>query len=248
MLSKAKIKLVRSLAQKKYRHETGLFVAEGPKIVEELLASFDPQLIIATSEWLHAHPTPCECVEVDRSELQRASLLQAPQEVLAVFRMPTARPVATDEKSLVLALDGVQDPGNLGTILRIADWYGIEQIVCSLDTADVYNPKVVQASMGSLARVKVCYVALPEWLKEQLAHRPVYGMVLDGENIYACELQQNGIVVMGNEGNGISDEVKDLLSHRLLIPRYPEGKSLPESLNVAVATAITCAAFRRLGD
>lgn len=251
MLSKPKIKLIRSLAQKKYRRETGLFVAEGRKVVEELLAVFEPELIVALPAWLDAHATGGERVAVSPDELQRISLLQAPQEVLAVFRQSrkvsphdSASPIA-QRSELILALDGVQDPGNLGTILRTADWFGVEHLVCSLDTADVFNPKVVQASMGSLARVSVQYVNLSAWLKQLPAETPVYGTVLDGENLYATDLTAGGVVVMGNEGNGISAEVRALLTHKLLIPRFPADKQWPESLNVGTATALTLAAFRQ---
>ena len=156
--------------------------------------------------------------------------------------MPAASP-ATIQDQLVLALDGVQDPGNLGTIIRIADWFGISDIFCSADTADVWNPKVIQATMGSIARVRITYTDLVALIKE--AQVPVYGTLLDGDNIYQQTLSQNGIIVMGNEGNGISPEIRQLITNKLLIPDFNTGDSHAESLNVAIATAITCSEFRR---
>ena len=239
MITKAQQKLIRSLEQKKYREREGLFVAEGPKVVGDLLeAGFEAVMTFRTPD------------DITEEELQRISFLQHPQEVLAVMEIPeTARQplseadAALPSSKLCLALDGVQDPGNVGTILRIADWFGIDTIFCSPDTADVYAPKVVQATMGSLAHVKFIYTDLIALL--QGADYPVYGTLLDGQDIYDEELSTNGIIVMGNEGNGISQEVRQLVSHRLLIPNYHTDSHTAESLNVAIATAITCAEFRR---
>jgi len=150
------------------------------------------------------------------------------------------------QEHLCIALDGVQDPGNLGTIIRIADWFGIDTIICSQTTADAYSPKVVQATMGSISRVKVFYTDLTEFLRELDRDIPIYGTLLDGENIYNSQLSANGIIVMGNEGNGISPAIRELVSHRLLIPSYPLERDTAESLNVAIATAITVAEFRRI--
>ena len=246
-ISKNKIKYIRSLEQKKTRREEGVFVAEGPKLTGDLLGRFHCRYLAATTEWMNAHPL----VQADEKDianledLQRASLLKTPQDVIAVFEQ---RNEATDtsviEHELCLALDDVQDPGNLGTIIRIADWFGIEHIFCSLGTADVYNPKVVQATMGALARVHVHYLSLTE-LIESLKEVPVYGTFLDGTNIYKQSLSETGLIVMGNEGNGISAEVRKLINRKLYIPNFPAGRSTSESLNVAVATAITCAEFRR---
>ena len=246
-ISKNKIKYIRSLEQKKTRREEGVFVAEGPKLTGDLLGRFHCRYLAATAEWMNAHPL----VQADEKDianledLQRASLLKTPQDVIAVF---VQRNEATDtsviERELCLALDDVQDPGNLGTIIRIADWFGIEHIFCSLGTADVYNPKVVQATMGALARVHVHYLSLTE-LIEGLKEVPVYGTFLDGTNIYKQSLSETGLIVMGNEGNGISAEVRKLINRKLYIPNFPAGRSTSESLNVAVATAITCAEFRR---
>ncbi len=250
MISKNKIKYIHSLEQKKIRNKEGVFVAEGHKVVEELLQYSAAQIVIATEAWLKDRhlPSSIEVIEVSDDELRKVSLLQHPQQVLAVFPQMKARTFYLDDvdtSSLSLALDGVQDPGNLGTIIRIADWFGITDIFCSTDTADVYNPKVVQATMGSIARVKVMYgdlCALADTLPDGF---PVYGTMLDGENIYASPLQNSGLIVMGNEGNGISPALTRKVNRRLLIPNYPPGRETAESLNVAIATAITCAEFRR---
>lgn len=247
MLSKNKIKYIQSLKDKKGRAEHGVFVAEGNKMVGELLQHMPCSLLVATSAFLRENiiPEVGELIEVSEEELCKASFLKTPQQVLGIFVIPSCDSQDVDwSNSLSLMLDGIQDPGNLGTIIRLADWYGIRHILCSADTADVYNPKVVQATMGALARVKVHYVDLPEWLA---AHPsiPVYGTFLDGENMYGQTLSSNGVVVMGNEGNGIRPEVARYISQRLFIPTFPPGSQSSESLNVAVATAIVCAEFRR---
>ena len=238
MISKNQIRLIRSLESKKSRKREGLFVAEGPKVVADLLqAGFIPYSIFSTT-------ARADATSVTEDELQRISFLQHPQEVLALFRIPDSTEVTLPgDNELCLALDGVQDPGNVGTIIRIADWFGISTIYCSEDTADVYNPKVVQATMGSIAHVHIIYCSLPELLAQ--ATCPVYGTLLDGENIYEKQLTANGIIVMGNEGNGISPVIREKVTHRLLIPNYNTGNHTAESLNVAIATAVTCAEFRR---
>lgn len=236
MISKNQIKFVRQLEQKKYRKKEGLFVAEGPKVVGDLLrAGFKAHTIFATSEWESQGQT---FQEVSDEELRRVSFLQHPQRVLALFFIPTES--VPSVSSLSLALDDVQDPGNLGTIIRIADWFGIDTIYCSENTADAWSPKVVQATMGSIARVNIIYIDLQELISK--AQVPVYGTLLDGQDIYTQELSKEGIIVMGNEGNGISAPIRKLINRRLLIPQFHEG---PESLNVAIATAITCSEFRR---
>lgn len=255
-ISKAQVKLVRSLQQKKFRDELGLFVAEGEKCVSELTKSF---------ELIHLYR---EGENATRTEIEQMSGLRTPQGVIGVFNKRSV--VSIQHSDLILALDGIQDPGNLGTIIRTCDWFGVHDIVCSKDTADCYNPKVVQATMGALARVRVHYVDLPEWLEEyraqSTAHRPIYGTLLEGEDMYEVltnermnELTSEGIIVMGNEGNGISQEVRKLITHPIRIPSYPKngaseqsGKSeeapeVIESLNVSIATAIVLAEFRRLG-
>lgn len=236
MISKNQIKFVRQLEQKKYRKKEGLFVAEGPKVVGDLLrAGFKAHTIFATSEWEILGQT---FQEVSDEELRRVSFLQHPQRVLALFFIPTES--VPSVSSLSLALDDVQDPGNLGTIIRIADWFGIDTIYCSENTADAWSPKVVQATMGSIARVNIIYTDLQELISK--AQVPVYGTLLDGQDIYTQELSKEGIIVMGNEGNGISAPIRKLINRKLLIPQFHEG---PESLNVAIATAITCSEFRR---
>ena len=237
MLTKNQLKLVRSLELKKNRKKEGLFVAEGPKVVGDLLrAGFQARMLFSTTAREGATP-------ITDDEVPRLSFLQHPQEVLAVFEIPVTSQCSPLNAQLSLALDGIQDPGNLGTIIRIADWFGITTIYCSEDTADCYNPKVVQATMGSLAHVSIVYCNLVELI--QHADIPVYGTLLDGQNIYKQELSSNGIIVMGNEGNGISQEVRSLITHKLLIPNYNPSNETAESLNVAIATAITCAEFRR---
>ena len=247
MLSKNKIKYIRSLELKKKRKEEQVFVAEGHKLVGDLLGHFPCKLLIATSNWLKMNhsATANEIIEVTQEELSRASLQKTPQEVLAVFVQPSydLNPEVI-KSSLCLALDEVQAPGNLGTIIRLADWFGIEHIICSQNTVDVYNPKTIQATMGGIARVKVHYTSLPEFIRS-LGDTPVFGTFLDGKNMYEQPLSANGLIVMGNEGNGIGKEVEALINRKLYIPNYPQGKETSESLNVAIATAIICAEFRR---
>ncbi|MDR0976152.1 MAG: RNA methyltransferase [Prevotellaceae bacterium] len=247
-VSKSRIKFIRSLELKKFRKAESAFVAEGPKLVGDLLEHFSCRFLLATAEWLAQHPhlPVADIAEVSADELSRASLLKTPQQVLGVFEQRTVVPdVSVVSRSLCLALDGVQDPGNLGTIVRVADWFGIEHIFCSPDTADIYNPKAVQATMGGMARVAVDYAPLPQLIGALPADVPVYGTFLDGENIYRTPLSQGGLIVMGNEGNGISGEVERLVSRKLYIPSYPPERETSESLNVATATAIVCAEFRR---
>ena len=248
MITKARIKLIKSLEQRKKRNIHQLFVAEGPKLVEELLATMRPYYIAALPEWWTQNrpliKSACEQDTITPEELQRASLLRTPQQVIALFPIPDYKfDTSIAQHELCLALDGVQDPGNMGTILRIADWFGIHNVICSEDTVDVYNPKAVQATMGALARVRVHYLDLPSLLSR--LDVPVYGTFLDGQDIYAQPLSSHGIIVMGNEGNGISAEVGRLVTQRLYIPNYPRDRVTTESLNVAVATSIVCAEFRR---
>lgn len=249
MLSKAQIKLIKSLEQKKFRKETGLFVAEGGKTVGDLVDCGMPcELIIATKEWLACHSLSCSTAitEVNTEDMKRASFLRTPQGVLALFRYPnTECDDSHPAKSLCLALDGIQDPGNMGTIIRIADWFGIEHIYCSNGCVDAYSPKTIQATMGAIGRVKIYYTHLPSLIAGLKGKAPVYGTFLDGEDIYKCNLQEYGLIVMGNEGNGISKECEELISEKLLIPNYPAGRATSESLNVSTATAIICSEFRR---
>lgn len=247
MISKNKIKYIRSLELKKNRNKEGKFVAEGFKVVDDLLALQPADLIVATQEWLHGKhlADQTEVIEVTEEELKKVSFLQHPQQVLAVFNQAQDGDFSINTQELSLALDGVQDPGNLGTIIRIADWFGITHIYCSQDTADVYNPKVVQATMGSIARVKVEYGNLLALVESLPADVPVYGTLLDGDNIYQQQLENRGLIVMGNEGKGISPALAKKVNRKLLIPNFPEGRATADSLNVAIATAITCSEFRR---
>ena len=253
MLSKARIKQIHSLEQKKYRRQEGLFVAEGHKLVGELLtAGHRPEYLCHTAEWespLHGTKAPsCPIDVVSETEPKNASLLQHPQQVLALFPLPQwpLPHVQARTERILLALDGVQDPGNLGTICRLADWFGIEDIVCSAETADIFNPKAIQATMGAISRIRVHYTNLQDFLSQASNHStPIYGTFLDGRNIYDRPLTPHGIIVMGNEGKGISHEIENLVTDKLFIPSYPQDRLTTESLNVAMATAITCAEFRR---
>ena len=247
-ISKNKIKYIRSLELKKNRKAEHVFLAEGPKLVGDLLGHFPCRFLAGTAEWLSSVPAVQaeEVTEVTEEELARVSLLKTPQQVLAVFeqRDEVINPAILSH-SLCLALDGVQDPGNLGTIVRLADWFGIEHIFCSPDTVDVYNPKAIQATMGGIARVKLHYTSLTRLITDLDKDIPVYGTFLDGKDMYTQPLSANGLIVMGNEGKGVSAEVSALINRRLYIPNYPAGRDTSESLNVAIATAIVCAEFRR---
>lgn len=324
-LSKNKIKLISSLKLKKYRDELSLFVAEGPKLVSDLLKCFSPKIIVSTQAWLDENSPSAEEIIVVSSadDLKSVTQLSSPSPVLAVFYKkdcslisnsvqasskkspnsipaesvpqefnspsslspnnggfasnpitnitnplsPDSRnqkevlnslnqseyftnPLSPDffkEKRLILAIDSVQDPGNLGTIIRIADWFGINDIVCSETTVDVYNFKTIQATMGALCNVNIHYINLKDFCAIAAFYNwPLYGTFLDGEVIYNAKLTDFGVIIMGNEGNGISSDIADLVSNRLYIPDYPLGKSYSESLNVAVATSIVCNEFRRL--
>ena len=325
-LSKNKIKLISSLRLKKYRDELSLFVAEGPKLVSDLLKCFSPKIIVSTQAWLDENSPSAEEIIVVSSadDLKSVTQLSSPSPVLAVFykkdcsfssnsvlvsskKSPTSipaesvlqefnshsslspnngggfasnpvtnitnplspdsrnqkevlnpsnhpeyfsNPLSPDffkEKRLILAIDSVQDPGNLGTIIRIADWFGINDIVCSETTVDVYNFKTIQATMGALCNVNIHYINLKDFCAIAASYNwPLYGTFLDGEVIYNAKLSDFGVIIMGNEGNGISSDIADLVSNRLYIPDYPLGKSYSESLNVAVATSIVCNEFRRL--
>lgn len=235
-LSKAQIKWVRSLQQKKNRDAEGVFVAEGEKCVSDLRDAFE-LVLLATPD------------NASRMEIEQMSSLRNPQGTIGVFRKPISDTQHPLSDTLLLALDGVQDPGNLGTIIRTCDWFGIHNILCSKDTADCYNPKVIQATMGALSRVRLHYVDLPQVLAEITAQgTPLYGTLLDGKNMYlqdAIPNKKNGVIVMGNEGNGISQEVRQLITHPLFIPSYPADIPTSESLNVGIATAIVLSEFRR---
>lgn len=252
MLSKNKIKLIQSLSRKKTRDESGFFLVEGNKMVQEAIRSgFEIELVVCTSGFADQHPQitgqVSELIITDSESIAKTSLLQHPQDALAIVVQPkNSLPGINLEKELCLALDFIQDPGNLGTILRIADWYGINQIVCSENTVDVFNPKVVQASMGAIFRVQTFTTDLAPFIKTSGDNGiMVYGTFLEGRNIYQQNLSANGIIVLGNEGNGISEPISSLVSHKLLIPSFSTHANKPESLNVAIAAAICCSEFRR---
>ena len=242
MISKNQVKYIHQLEQKKYRKREGLFVAEGTKVVGDLLKYHQPKALFATDEW--KAPDGTSYTIVTEEELRRISFLQHPQQVLGLFPIPPQTTATNFGGALVLALDGVQDPGNLGTIIRIADWFGIETIICSEDTADAWNPKVIQATMGSIARVNIIYTNLLDFLDTLPPDFPIYGTLLDGENIYSEPLSEEGLIIMGNEGNGISEAVRTKINRKVLIPDFHQGETA-DSLNVAIATAITCSEFRR---
>lgn len=244
MLSKNRLKQLRSFHQKKYRDAEQVFIVEGEKLVGEVIREeFAIVTIVATEAWANKNLAQ-ECEIVTEEELAKVSLLQTPQNVFAIVRRKgECKSAKNNEQSLILALDGVQDPGNMGTIIRTAEWFGISCIVCSKDCVDVYNPKVVQATMGAILRVAIEIVDLPQFLAQ--TEKPIYGAFLEGENIYNSALAKDAIVVMGNEGNGISPKVESLVTQKMLIPAAGSSKS--ESLNVATATSIICSEFFRRG-
>lgn len=243
------------LAKAKNRRESGLFVVEGTKCVLDTLAHFSCRRLMATAGWLDEHgdqlarltagSPACETIVVKATDIERMSSLTTPQPVMAVYEIPAESPMPDPQHSLVLALDRVQDPGNLGTIMRVCDWFGVCDILASHDTVDVYSPKVIQATMGAIARVRVHYCDLTAVLDGLSRDIAVYGTTLDGDNIYKCELSRNGIIIMGNEGQGMSPALKAAVNRNLYIPSFPPDAPTSESLNVAVATAITLAEFRR---
>lgn len=242
-MTKADIQFIRSLADKRVRDEEQLFIAEGGKLVEEIRDSkFRIRRIYTTRADMQGR----DVERIDRKDMERISQLKTATDTLAVVEQPRYR-LDVDPKMLILALDGVQNPGNLGTIIRLADWFGIRNIVCSKECADCYNPKVVQATMGAILRVRVHYV--DDLARLLLSARdkgmPIYGTLLTGNNIYTTEVENRGIVVMGNEGRGVSEECQAALTHHLLIPPYPANQPTSESLNVAMATGIILSEFRR---
>ncbi len=246
MLSKNQQKNIRALAQKKVRDEQRLFVAEGEKLVGDLLGFFECEALFATEKC--SLPLDAHAVQrITDDEMHRISQLATPTTVLAVLRQPQRTlDVKRLSGELILVLDAVQNPGNLGTILRIADWFGIRHVVCSLDTADAFNAKTVQATMGALARVQVHYADLPTFLTDyQTLNLPVYGTFLNGTNLYQHQLQACGAILLGNEGNGVSPAVAAFATERIRIPNFPAGAPTSESLNVAAAAAVVCAEFRR---
>jgi TrmH family RNA methyltransferase len=240
MVSKNQIKLITSLQQKKYRKQEQLFFVEGVKGVQELLDSnFELHELFTTKSDFMAIDTS-KVHTITESELRKISVLTTPNSCLAVFRIPKA--IAYEQKGLIIALDDVRDPGNLGTIIRLCDWFGVKTLFCSEESVDVYNPKVVQATMGSISRVNVVYGNLEQFLTD--AKLPVFGTFMDGATIYKEKLPTEGIIVMGNEANGISKPIENLVSKRIAIPRFGDLRAT-ESLNVATATAIILSEFKR---
>ncbi|MEO8406536.1 MAG: RNA methyltransferase [Chitinophagaceae bacterium] len=237
MLGKSKVKYIQSLGQKKLRDEEGLFIAEGPKIIVELLSSAHTHIqeMYALSEWLDAHQQELKnrpVIVVDEVELGRISQLSTPNQVVAIVKK-FDEPVVRVSNTVSLMLDGIQDPGNLGTIIRIADWFGVSQIICSRDCADMYNSKVVQSTMGSIARVKVLYTSLEEWLAGQQGI-DIYATSLKGQDVTAMKPITEGIIVIGNESKGISADIMKRVTTSITIPK----KGNAESLNAAVAAGI----------
>lgn len=238
MLSKNQIKLITSLKQKKHRLSNGLFVVEGLKAIKELLKSDLRLHQLYTTERLNISNK--DQILISEAELKRISFLITPNIALAIFEIPKSK--AIHRNKFIVALDNVRDPGNLGTIIRLCDWFGVTDLVCSLETVDCFNPKVVQATMGSITRVNVSYVDLLEFLKDTKI--PVYGAFMQGESIYTATLPKNGVLVMGNEANGISKDVEALIHKKISIPRFGNLQAT-ESLNVATATAILLSEFKR---
>ncbi len=241
MLSKNQIKLITSLQQKKQRIAQQLFFAEGIKVIQELLESNFELVHLYTTQNDFDEVSNQKKVIINETELKKITALATPNTCLAVFKIPNEKKIT--ESGLILALDSIRDPGNLGTILRLCDWFDIRQIICSKGTVDIYNPKVVQATMGSIARVNLNYIDLLPFISQTIL--PVFGTFMDGTNIYKTNLPQEGIIIMGNEANGISPEIEKLTTNRLSIPRFGTLQKT-ESLNVATATAIILSEFRRL--
>ncbi|WP_282056849.1 TrmH family RNA methyltransferase [Maribacter luteus] len=239
MVGKSQIKFIKSLQQKKYRIQHGMFVVEGIKTVRELLGSnFEAHKVYTIDNDL----VSVEQVNVElvsEGDLKRISNLKNPNKVLGVFKFPMVKPI--EEQGWILALDDVRDPGNLGTIIRLCDWFGVRQLVCSENTVDCFNPKVLQATMGSITRVNIVYTDLLQFIKS--SELSVYGTFMDGENVHVTKMPEKGILVMGNEANGISKEIADLVNHKITIPQF--GGQKTESLNVATATAIFLNEIRR---
>lgn len=238
MLSNSKIKQIRSLHQKKNRDELGLFLVEGEKMVLETLLSIPSQIefCVVTNGFRAGEYPEVEFYQCDEDTLKRCSTLKTPNKAIAVVRKSI---IPAEESSFIIALDAVQDPGNMGTIMRLADWFGVRKIVCSPTTVDCYNPKVIQASMGAFLRVNVEYMELKAYFDS--TSLPVYGALLEGKNVYQKTLSPNGILLMGNEGKGISDELLSSITHPISIPRFGQA----ESLNVSVATGILLSEFYR---
>jgi TrmH family RNA methyltransferase len=256
MISRAQIQFIRSLDQKKYRDESSCFIVEGDKMVRETiempaLSPFEIRMICAVGVWLDSNPgvkrlPDTEIIEVSASELDRISQLKTPNQALAVIRHRQISGMPFDfEHNLLIGLDQVQDPGNVGTIIRLADWFGLGGVIASADSADFFSPKVVQASMGSVLRVKLVTADLPSFIQSLPSGFPVYGTHLGGKNIYSTSLESHGFILFGNESKGLSGELMKLTTENLFIPDFSVGAYKPDSLNVSIATAIVCSEFRR---
>ncbi|MCF7560973.1 RNA methyltransferase [Sabulilitoribacter multivorans] len=238
MLSKSQIKLITQLKQKKYRQLNGFFVVEGVKTINELLQSHFVLQTLYTTETFNIDAK--KEVLISESDLKRISFLTTPNKALAIFKIPVPKPII--KNGLIVALDAVRDPGNLGTIIRLCDWFGIKDLVCNNETVDCFNPKVIQATMGSITRVNISYIDLVDFLKE--SSLPIYGAFMEGDNVYNKNNLSEGVLVMGNEANGISKEVEAIINEKISIPRFGDLRST-ESLNVATATAILLSEFKR---
>jgi TrmH family RNA methyltransferase len=238
MLSKSQIKLITSLKQKKYRLQHGFFVVEGVKTITELIHSDFELVTLYTTESFNFDDTEEEIIS--ETDLKRISFLKTPNKALAIFKIPNSKSI--DLNQLIVALDDVRDPGNLGTIIRLCDWFGVKDLVCSYKTVDCFNPKVIQATMGSISRVNITYLNLSEFLKENGLLS--FGTFMDGESIYSKNLPEKGVLILGNEANGISHEIEKLVTEKLSIPRFGYLRAT-ESLNVATATAIFLSEFKR---
>jgi len=238
MLSKSQIKLITSLKQKKYRLQHGFFVVEGVKTITELIHSDFELVTLYTTESFNFDDTEEEIIS--ETDLKRISFLKTPNKALAIFKIPNSKSI--DLNQLIVALDDVRDPGNLGTIIRLCDWFGVKDLVCSYETVDCFNPKVIQATMGSISRVNITYLNLSEFLKENRLLS--FGTFMDGESIYSKNLPEKGVLILGNEANGISHEIEKLVTEKLSIPRFGYLRAT-ESLNVATATAIFLSEFKR---
>ena len=239
-ISKNQVKLLTSLSQKKYRLKNKLFIAEGVKVVDELLkSSFEVETLFCTDDF-YIDISDEKVARISEGDLKKISNLKTPNKVLGLFKIPDEK--LPKDKGLIIALDAINDPGNLGTIIRLCDWFGVDELICSKDTVDCYNQKVVQASMGSLTRISIRYLELAEYLSE--TNLPTFIADMDGENVYKTNLPKDGILIMGNEANGVSVAIKKLIANKISIPRFGMSKET-ESLNVATATAVLLSEFRR---
>lgn len=239
-ISKNQFKLITSLSQKKYRLKHQLYIAEGIKVVQEILnSSFEIETLFCTEDFITDLPDE-KIVRISEIDLKKISNLKTPNKVLGLFKIPAEKPLINN--GLIIALDAINDPGNLGAIIRLCDWFGLVTLVCSKETVDCYNQKVVQASMGSLTRVSIYYKDLPAYLKE--TNLPTFIADMNGENVYKTNLPKDAILIMGNEANGVSAEIKKEIMNKIAIPRFGEAQET-ESLNVATATAILLSEFKR---